>query len=970
MASRGGKVAIIQWTGALLRRLSLFLIAGATAVLLLHVQAGITPAAAGAPAGFSASRWLAANGEYLRHAVRGDLGLLQPLQVASYTREKPVTTELADRAPASLVLLLLALVTSLSVGTLLGILTSRFGVRWLRTPTTLGTMALLSTPDILVVMGLRMLVVWGLSTLGIKLFSLSAYGAALHPSHFVAPTIALAALPTAVVARVAAVAFDEIHGELYIRTALAKGVTHLRVVLRHALKNAWIRVAEASPLIMASLVTGLVVVEYILYFPGVGRTLGLILEKGGQPGPSTGIALVLLLFAALIDVAFATVRLALDPRLKEQAEGLATPYSGGEAWYFPGRLADGLRSLGALPATLAGRLRAWPYAAINLAWAWRPGRLLGEILRNPPLLAGLTGVGALAMITLFGGHFLDLSTAYQVPRYIISDGQVFFPPYQPGTPGYPLGSDMAGRDLLVRLIVGARYTLFFTLAVTPVRFLVAVPWGLAAGLRGGLWRSMGRTLGLVFSALPVLLIPAALLPLVPVLGNPNGGSAYWLITAVLALAGVPRLVEQIRQHTESLAVQPFVEGAVAVGADTKRIFWRHLFPHLTPQLWVTAAADMAWTLLLLAQFGVFSIYLAGSITVMTGFEIMGDTSVIQMSRIPDWSSMLSRPYDVIFRAPWSIWLPAFCFLLAIIAFNLVAEGLRRRSQQFHSMPTMAEVPNSRRRLVLEWSSAASVLVLAVVLTLRFGLQTPTLLVGTQVESPLERARLQLTAVLEQASGTAPDNERSRALSVLKPAVTEYLKEIQQAGLPLSTIVTDTQGRFSLVEGPEFHLLNVVIPNPPANKPSYVFVYEKESGWLIDQIATLERVQSFTVLRKVGRTSQNTPIRDFIILAGPMPQEGDRWGLSVWAGSYGDGNDFIYGSQEYLIRSFHETKGRVYGTRTINTPGVGGEWLALPDPVNRFEVAANGDLNICLSPRTGECTTFPWLGRLGWGPPKQ
>ncbi|MFZ5823334.1 MAG: ABC transporter permease subunit [Bacillota bacterium] len=948
-----------RWTRAILQRFALFLCAGLIAVLLLHVQAGVIQVPAGAST-FSTSQWLSASGEYLSQVIRGELGTLQPLRVTGYMQEKPVAAELQGRAPASLLLLALGLVVSLAGGTLLGLLGSRFGAGWLRPPTLLGTLLLLSTPDILVVLGLRALVVWFLSAFGLKLFSLTALGASLQPSHFIAPTLALAALPLAVVARVAAVAFDEVHDQLYIRTARAKGATPLRVILRHALKNGWIRVAEAGPLVMAALVTGLVVVEYILYFPGIGRTLGLILEKGGQPTASSSIAVLLLGWAVLIDIAFAAIRLALDPRLEEhrrpEARGPAAALPAGQ-W---------VRSLGTLPRALAHRVREWPAALAQAAWIWRPSRLWKELLTNPPLLLGLTGVGALAVIALFGGRFLDLSTAHRIPAYIVTGGEVFFPPYKPGTPGYPLGSDMAGRDLLARLVVGARYTLFFTLAVTPVRFLVALPWGLAAGLTGGLWRQSARTLGLVFSALPVLLIPAALLPLVPVLGH---SSSYWLITAILAAAGIPRLVENIRQHAEAVAVQPFLEGARAAGAGSGRIFWRYLFPHLLPQLWVIAAADMAWTLLLLAQFGVFSIFLAGSVTVMTGFEVMSNSKTIAISRIPDWSSMLSRPYDVIYQAPWSIWVPALCFLAAIIAFNLVAEGLRRRAQALQALPLPEESPRARRRLLLEWAATGAVLVMLTGLTLNYGTASPAYAFGEEAKSPLDMARLELRAVLELASGTAPDLDRSRAAGALKGAVTTYLKELQAAGLPLTEIEADTQGRISLIDGDGYLLLNAYLPNLPSKLPSYVFVVEKRSGQLIDRITTSIKVNHFTVLPKAGRHTQGSRMNptdwivDYVILAGPIPEMGDRWGLSVWAGAYDQTPRLAYSNQSSFVSSLYDRQGEKHDLQVVKAGYGGGYVLVTPTSQSRFTVAGNGDLAICRQ-ADGPCATFPWLGP-GW-----
>ncbi len=946
-----------RWAGALLSHITLFLVASVIAVLLLHAKAGIV--AGGSPS-FSVQQWLGASGEYINRAVQGDLGIIQPLRITGYMQELPVVDELARRGGASLLLLALGLVISLGLGTLLGLLSSRFGVSWLRAPTLLGSLALLSTPDILVVLGVRMALVWTLSTYGLKLFSFSALGASLKASHFVAPTLALAVLPVALVARVAAVAFDEVHEQLYIRTARAKGVPHRRLVLRHALKNAWIRVAESSPLIMTSLVTGLVVVEYILYFPGVGRTLGLILEKGGQPAASSGIALLLLLWAVLIDLGFAAVRMALDPRLGEQPP--RNGFGGLSVGSLLGAPGQFWRWLRAVPGEITGWWRGLPAAMLQRAWLWRPSRLIRELATNLPLLLGLTGVGALVLIALFGGQFVDLSGAHRIPSYVIDHDEVFFPPFPPGVPGFPLGSDMAGRDMLSRLIVGARYTLFLTLAVTPIRYLIALPWGLAAGLSGGLWRSSARTAGLAFSALPVLLVPAALLPVATALGEESS----LLIILILAAAGVPRLVEQIRQHAEALAVQPFVEGARAVGAGPGRILRRHIFPHLVPQLWVTAATDMAWTLLLLAQFGVFSIFLSGSIKVMTGFEVLTDTSTIAISKIPDWSSMLSRPYDVIYRAPWSLWLPALCFLLAIIAFNLLAEGLRRQAQALKVPASFEEVGLPRKRLVREWSAAAVAMALLVGATVTWGLEAPRAMFGQLVETPLDRARLELRTALELAAGTAPDFERARAAGKLKQLVPQYIGRMREAGRPLSDVQTDTGGLMTFLDGEQYQILNAYLPGLPSQVPSYVFVLEKPTGRVIDQITTLVKVNSFAVLPKASKRRESLVpggylLLDHVILAGPVPDHRDRWGLTAWRGAYDQTPRFPYypnweALQDFiLVAQFSERR-----VSKISVPPGGGDLLLTASSKATVEVAPSGEVTLCES-ASGPCSSFPWRG---------
>ena len=200
-------MSLRRWLGALWQRLALFLLAGVTAVFVLHVQAGLTPPRPNEPvASFSSAQWVAAAQSYLGDLVRGELGTLKALRVTGYTRDLPMAQVLAEHGPNSGLLLLLSLLVSLFFGTLIGLLSSRFGLRWFRLPALSVTLLFLSTPDILIILFLRSLVAWVLSAAGIQLLSLSSLGAELTPSHFIAPVLALSALPLALVARISGVA--------------------------------------------------------------------------------------------------------------------------------------------------------------------------------------------------------------------------------------------------------------------------------------------------------------------------------------------------------------------------------------------------------------------------------------------------------------------------------------------------------------------------------------------------------------------------------------------------------------------------------------------------------------------------------------------------------------------------------------------------------------------------------------------
>jgi peptide/nickel transport system permease protein len=246
-------------------------------------------------------------------------------------------------------------------------------------------------------------------------------------------------------------------------------------------------------------------------------------------------------------------------------------------------------------------------------------------------------------------------------------------PFRPGEAGFPLGSDQAGRDMLSRLVYGARQTVSLALLITLARAAFAIPLGLAAGWRNGWAARLLAGLGMGFSAVPTLvLVIFALQSLQAV----SGSSWRLVYVATLLIVGVPRLADQVRRLTEEAAGRPHLEAAVAVGAGRLRILGRHVLPLLRSDLLVILAAEMAWVLMLIGQIAIFGLLLGGMVAIpRDGFP------PIIVERTIEWGQMLGVNRSVARDYPWIALYPALALGLTVACFQLLAEGLRLRWAQ-------------------------------------------------------------------------------------------------------------------------------------------------------------------------------------------------------------------------------------------------------------------------------------------------
>ena len=217
-----------------------------------------------------------------------------------------------------------------------------------------------------------------------------------------------------------------------------------------------------------------------------------------------------------------------------------------------------------------------------------------------------------------------------------------------GNPAYPLGTDQVGRDVLSRLVHGARISLLVGVAAVVVSLAVGVTAGLISGFVGG---NVDTAIGTVVDV--TLSFPQILLALAFVAAL---GPSLVTIIVVLGLTGWERYARVVRSEVLALREKEFIEAARAIGVGRLRIVYRHVLPNTTSSIVVLSTLQVAQTILAEAALSFLGV---GS-----------------GSAYPTWGQMISLGRDFVTVAWWLSTLPGLAILLTVLAINLVGDRLR------------------------------------------------------------------------------------------------------------------------------------------------------------------------------------------------------------------------------------------------------------------------------------------------------
>ena len=262
-----------------------------------------------------------------------------------------------------------------------------------------------------------------------------------------------------------------------------------------------------------------------------------------------------------------------------------------------------------------------------------------RLKNNRLAMVGLAIVLALVVVAIFAPLLAPYDPISQNLR------ERLLPPL---TAGHPLGTDDFGRDILSRLIIGSRITLFIILLVAVTAPVFGLLVGTVAGYFGGWVDEILMRITDIFLAFPKLILALAL---VAVLGR-------GMENAILAIAitSWPPYARVARAETLTVRNSDYIAAVGLQGAGPARIIWGHIMPMCIPSVIIRVTLDMAGVILIAAGLG------------FLGLGVQPP--------LPEWGAMISAGRKYLFEQWWVATMPGLAIFIVSLGFNLLGDGLR------------------------------------------------------------------------------------------------------------------------------------------------------------------------------------------------------------------------------------------------------------------------------------------------------
>jgi ABC-type dipeptide/oligopeptide/nickel transport system permease subunit len=209
------------------------------------------------------------------------------------------------------------------------------------------------------------------------------------------------------------------------------------------------------------------------------------------------------------------------------------------------------------------------------------------------------------------------------------------------------GCDLFGRDILSRVMYGARFSLAMGISTVAISLVFGALLGIVIAYGGGRVDAIGTRLIDAMLCFPPIILAILIVAVL--------GVGLWNAALAVGMSGIPRFARIARAATLSLVARDFVEAARAVGSGHMRIVLRHLLPNLTPILIVITTLDLGSAVLFTATLS------------FLGLGAQPPT--------PEWGAMLNAGREYVRYAPWTMIFPGLALFLTVMAVNLVGDRL-------------------------------------------------------------------------------------------------------------------------------------------------------------------------------------------------------------------------------------------------------------------------------------------------------
>ena len=276
-----------------------------------------------------------------------------------------------------------------------------------------------------------------------------------------------------------------------------------------------------------------------------------------------------------------------------------------------------------------------------------PGRfaraleILKQFRSNPTAFAGLIIVTIILIVAIFGPFFVpypkDASGAVHISSRLL-----------PPSAEHWMGTDHVGRDILTRLVIGARTSLLAGTIVIALAVTLGTLLGAVAGFAGGWVETVIMRITDVFLTIPDLILAMAFAAAL--------GPGLLNVMIAVSLVWWPGYARLVRANVISLRNAQFAEAADSLGASRARVLFAHILPNAFPSILVKASIDIGFAILTTASLS------------FIGLGTQPPT--------PDWGAMVSEGRGYLRESWWYPTFPGLAILLTVIAMNLMGDGLR------------------------------------------------------------------------------------------------------------------------------------------------------------------------------------------------------------------------------------------------------------------------------------------------------